>query len=242
MTDHTIGYIAADGTKQSVTPATPLPTTGGSGASATQTQGTAAGNAAATGNPVQVGGIYESTPSTYDNLDAVPAHADSRGNLKVALFAADATTGVGVQTSAADAAATNAQSLRTSANGFVFNGTTWDRKKKPNTNARLLSAAADTNATSVKASAGDLFNIHGHNANAAARYLKIYNKASAPTVGSDTPVMTLYLAPQAAFKYDFPDGFYFSTGIAYALTTGVADADTGALTAADILGLNISYQ
>jgi len=106
--------------------------------------------------------------------------------------------------------------------------------------SRILSAAATTNATSAKASAGYLHKVVGYNAAAAARYLKIYNKASAPTVGTDTPVMTVYLLAQSAFALDV-DGLYFSTGIAYALTTGSADNDTGALTAADVLGLNVIY-
>ncbi len=241
MAQDVIAFLNSDKTVSSVTAATPLPTTGGSGASATQTQGTAASNAAAVGNPVLTGGIYESTPSTYDNGDVVSAHTDSRGNLKVAIYTPDGTTGIAAQATSADASAGASTSLRTSANSFIFNGATWDREKKSNAVSRILSAAADTNATSAKASAGDLFVIHGHNASATARYLKLYNKASAPTVGTDTPVMTLYLPPLLTFKFEFNKGHYFSTGIAYALTTGVADADTGALTAADVLGLNVVY-
>lgn len=52
---------------------------------------------------------------------------------------------------------------------------------------RLLASAATTNATSVKTSVGRLAQIRGYNAGAAGRYLKLYNKASAPTVGTDTP-------------------------------------------------------
>ena len=52
--------------------------------------------------------------------------------------------------------------------------------------------------------------------------------------------MTFYLPGQTSFALDL-DGVYFSTGIAYALTTGSADNDTGALTAADVLGLNVIY-
>jgi len=108
--------------------------------------------------------------------------------------------------------------------------------------ARLLSSAATTNATSVKATAGKVAKIVGYNAAAAVRYLKLYNKASAPTVGTDVPVVTLALQPSAAFSFDIDAiGLIFATGIAYALTTGNADADTGALTAGDILGLNIFY-
>lgn len=108
--------------------------------------------------------------------------------------------------------------------------------------ARLLSAAASTNATSVKTSAGRLYKIIGRNAAAAARYLKLYNKASAPTVGTDTPVVTIALTPSAAFNVDLaPFGHFFSTGIAYAITTGSSDADTGALTAGDVDGVAIWY-
>lgn len=105
--------------------------------------------------------------------------------------------------------------------------------------SRIISAAATTNATSAKAANGTLRRVIGYNASGSARYLKFYNKASAPTVGTDTPRMTIYLPPSTAFAFDLDD--YFSTGIAYALTTGSADADTGALTAADVLGLNVSY-
>lgn len=108
--------------------------------------------------------------------------------------------------------------------------------------ARLASAAASTNAASIKASAGRLYKTRGYNAATAVRYLKLYNKASAPTVGTDAPVVTLALKPSDAFDLDLiPIGQYFSTGIAYALTTGAADTDTGALTAADVVGLAFWY-
>lgn len=109
------------------------------------------------------------------------------------------------------------------------------------TTSRIVSAAASTNGTSAKAGAGTLYAVKGYNAAATARFLKFYNKASAPTVGTDTPVLTIYLPPATAFALDWPNGRLFSTGIAYAMTTGVADADTGALTAGDILALNIEF-
>lgn len=108
------------------------------------------------------------------------------------------------------------------------------------TTSRIPSAAATTNATSAKAAAGYLYGASGYNAAAAVRYLKFYNKASAPTVGTDVPVLTIALAPSAAFSFNF-GSLYFSTGIAYAMTTGAADADTGALTLADVVGLNVVY-
>lgn len=122
-----------------------------------------------------------------------------------------------------------------------FNGTTWDRDRKPNQTSRIVSSAATTNATVAKATAGDLFRFSGYNSNAAARYLKIYNKGTAPVVGTDVPIWTEYLAPQAKFDLAFPKGLYFSAGISYALVTGAADADATAVAAADILALNVSY-
>lgn len=106
--------------------------------------------------------------------------------------------------------------------------------------SRIVSAAASTNGTSALASNGTVTRVIGYNAAATARYLKFYNKASAPTVGTDTPALTVYLPASAAFAIDIDH--YFSTGIAYALTTGSADADTGALTAGDVLGLNVLYR
>lgn len=107
---------------------------------------------------------------------------------------------------------------------------------------RLLSAAATTNATSVKASAGVVYRIGGSNTAGAGRYLKLYDKATAPTVGTDTPVQTFFLAQSAAFVLEWPAGRYFANGIAFAFTTGQADADTGALTAGDVQNFNLDYR
>ncbi len=96
-------------------------------------------------------------------------------------------------------------------------------------------SAASTNATSVKASAGQVGGWYFYNANAAVRFLKLYNKASAPTVGTDVPVLTLPIPPGAAANLIGDVGIAFGTGIAFALTTGVADADTGAVAANEIV-------
>lgn len=104
------------------------------------------------------------------------------------------------------------------------------------TGARLVSAAS-TNATVVKASAGAVGFIYAVNLNAAVRYLKLYNKASAPTVGTDTPVATLPIPASttgAGFMIPIPNGVAFTTGIAYATTTGAADSDTAAVAANEI--------
>jgi hypothetical protein len=107
---------------------------------------------------------------------------------------------------------------------------------------RLLSAAASTNATVVKNSFGRVYKIRGYNAAAAVRFLKIYNKATAPVPGTDTPVMTIALAPSSIYDLDLGAiGIYCSLGIGFALTVNAADTDTTALTAADVVGQNIIF-
>lgn len=105
-------------------------------------------------------------------------------------------------------------------------------------------SAASTNATSLKASAGKIYSIQASNVNAAARYLKLYNKSSAPTVGTDTPVKTLIIPGNTAgagTNIVFPTGIEFATGIAFALTTEATDAGTTGVAASEIV-VNIDYK
>lgn len=135
---------------------------------------------------------------------------------------------------------------------YYYNGSTFDRMRGDTsglwaqiraataggaTPSRLISAAS-TNATSVKGSAGQLYMVSAINLNAAVRYLKFYNKASAPTVGTDTPVLTFPIPGNTAgagFNISIPQGIEFTLGIALALTTSAADADTSAVAAGDII-------
>jgi len=100
----------------------------------------------------------------------------------------------------------------------------------------MLISAATTNGTSVKASAGTLGTLvatNNHASNIA--YLKLYNKASAPTVGSDTPVQVYTLAVGGGgVAITFPTGLSFSSGIAFAITGGMATSDTAAVGAAQV--------
>jgi hypothetical protein len=101
-------------------------------------------------------------------------------------------------------------------------------------------SAASTNATSLKASAGLLYGFCISNANAAARYFKLYNKASAPTVGTDTPVTTIQVPANGTVIRAYPVGMTFSTGIAWAATGLITNADTTAIAAND-LSIDIDY-
>jgi hypothetical protein len=104
-----------------------------------------------------------------------------------------------------------------------------------------LVAAGSTNATSVKASTGVIGTCVLTNTSASFRYVKLFNKASAPTVGTDTPVIQFPIAPSSTLDVSTAFvGMRFSTGIAYATTTGSALLDTGAVTAGDVL-VNLTY-
>lgn len=96
-------------------------------------------------------------------------------------------------------------------------------------------SAASTNATSVKTSNGRLYSVQVTNTSASTKWVKFYNKASAPTVGTDTPVARYAIpAGWCGELFDSPMGRAFSTGIAYAITGGGADSDTTAVAAGDV--------
>lgn len=202
--------------------------------------GNIASAATDSGNPVKVGGRYNATIPTYTDGQRTDFQVDSRGSLRVSIATSNGTTAAGVVLPSTGLAAQN--SLATYSQGARFNGTNWDQERKANATSRIVSAAASTNATSAKASAGDVISITATNTTASLKYLKIYNKASAPTVGTDTPVLTIPLQPSnVPTMINIPGGLYCSTGIAYALTGAAADADTTALTAGDVVGVNILY-
>lgn len=107
---------------------------------------------------------------------------------------------------------------------------------------RLPAAAASTNTASIKTSAAKLASIVGYNAATTVRYLKIFNKNGAPTMGTDTPVLNLPMAPSALFTFDLADlGIHLGAGLSIGITTGSADKDATAVSANDIVGLNIIY-
>ncbi len=103
-------------------------------------------------------------------------------------------------------------------------------------------STADNNSTNIKSSAGQVYSISACNSNAAIRYLKLYNKATAPTCGTDTPVMRVMLpASNCTSSLDLPVGGAFSLGIGICIVTGAADSDNTS-TAANEQTVNITYK
>lgn len=95
-------------------------------------------------------------------------------------------------------------------------------------------SANSNNADTVKAAAGLVTGYFLVNTATAYRYVKLYNKASSPTVGTDTPrcVFGIPAASAANLNLDPPIGF--ETGIAIAIITGIADTDNTAVAANDV--------
>jgi hypothetical protein len=129
--------------------------------------------------------------------------------------------------------------------GNTANTTPWLVTPTPATSgglsvSRLLSAAS-TNATSVKGSAGQVYGWFIYNTTSSAKFFKLYNKASAPTVGTDTPFMTIPIPATSGTNVEYSMGIPMGTGIAFALTGAVGDADTTALAANDVV-VNLLYK
>jgi hypothetical protein len=88
----------------------------------------------------------------------------------------------------------------------------------------------DLNATGriAKATPGRLYGWYLSNTGVAVAYVKLYDKATAPT-SADTPVLTIPVAAGGFVPFQHPVGLSFSAGISARAVTGVADNDnTGA--------------
>lgn len=101
----------------------------------------------------------------------------------------------------------------------------YERQLPVATKAHFKSSANSTNATSVKASAGTVFNMiihntHGGSGSGSAITIRFYDKATAPTVGTDVPMIIIHVGSSTSKEVNFTSGITFTNGIAYALTAG----------------------
>jgi len=105
------------------------------------------------------------------------------------------------------------------------------------TKVHFKSSTNSTNATSVKSSPGTVFNVIIHNTHTgggsgAAIAFRLYDKTTAPVVGTDTPIIIIHVPSGSSKEINFTSGVTFTNGIAYSITGGddlldatVVDAD-----------------
>ena len=113
----------------------------------------------------------------------------------------------------------------------------YERQLPVATKVHFKSSANSTNATSVKGSSGAVFNMIIHNTHSggggggSAITLRLYDKATAPTVGTDVPMIIIHVGSNTSKEINFTSGITFTNGIAYALTAGDSLLDATAVSA-----------
>jgi len=104
----------------------------------------------------------------------------------------------------------------------------------------ILNSAATTNGALVLTGTSGLHAFYATNIGNSAAFVKLYNKATAPTVGTDVPAMVI---PVPSMHSGIPgvanlaighNGFRFALGLGIAITGGEADSDTTAVTAGQV--------
>jgi hypothetical protein len=104
----------------------------------------------------------------------------------------------------------------------------------------FVNSAATTNGALILTGTSGLQAFYATNTGAAAAYVKLYNKATAPTVGTDVPEMIIPVPAAAAGvpgAVELTPGFNayrFALGLGIAITGGAADADTTAVAAGQV--------
>ena len=112
----------------------------------------------------------------------------------------------------------------------------YERQLPVATKVHFKSSANSTNATSVKASSGAVFNMIIHNTHSgggsgSAIAFRLYDKATAPVVGTDVPMIVIHVQSNDSKEINFTSGITFVNGIAYSITDGSSLMDATAVDA-----------
>lgn len=105
-------------------------------------------------------------------------------------------------------------------------------------------STADNNASVVKASLGRLSSLVAINSGSQIRYLKFYDKTTAPNPATDTPVL-IYPIPAntggAGIVLPLPKPITFQNGISFLIVSGVANNSNTAAVANEVV-VTLSYE
>lgn len=104
----------------------------------------------------------------------------------------------------------------------------------------FVNSAASTNGALILTGTSGLSAFYATNEDASVAYVKLYNKATAPTVGTDIPEMTIPVpaaasgVPGVANPFIGFHGFRFALGLGIAITRNAAHTDTTAVGAGEV--------
>lgn len=202
--------FAASGGSKKVSSADPLPVTVISGVTNVQHAEDAAHASGDTG-----------TMALGVRKDTATALAGSDGDYQPAIFDASGRMHVNVGNTV-----TVSQGLSTSGGASIYE----------------VVSAASTNTANIKASAGQIYGLLIFNLAAGIRYVKFHNTAGTPTAGSGVVLAVQVPANSAGsgVVISFPFGIAFSTGIGISMVTGIANSDSAAVGASELL-VNVLY-
>jgi hypothetical protein len=193
---------------------------------------------------IGVGGVYNSSQPTFTNGQFGQFQMDANGNQIVDTMKLDSTndaiqigqtgTIVSVKAASTPAAATDP--------AFVVAMS----PNSPVTPYVVQASANSNNATNVKASAGTLYGVQAFSLAAYPVFIKLYNKASTPTPGTDTVVKSIMIPANAApsngagLVLAWPQGIAFGTGLSFSIVKGQGNSDNTSVAAGDC-SLNLDY-
>lgn len=101
--------------------------------------------------------------------------------------------------------------------------------------------AASTTATSVTSKKTRVLSIDAQNKGAAAAYLRIYDKATAPNPATDTAKF-MFMLPAGGGKVNEKNmALELQSGFGYAITSGSGDSDATNVTNANEVVVNFEY-
>jgi hypothetical protein len=102
----------------------------------------------------------------------------------------------------------------------------------------LATVASVANVTPVqpKTTAGNIYDLCLSNNSAANRWIKFYDKSTAPVIATDTPKFKLLLKPGETLSVNLSGIARFAAGIAYVITAAVGNTDTTAPAVDDVTG------
>lgn len=103
------------------------------------------------------------------------------------------------------------------------------------TTTTAVNSAASTNAANVKTSNTNLYSAVAHNTSAATKYIRFYNKGSAPVPGTDTPIVVIAVPASSSKEVIFGAvGMKFASGLGVAITNAAAVLDATVVAAGDV--------